>query len=238
MSKGLPPPPTPSLNCDSPLSYNDFVARCHDELSKPHSRLLSWEDCYLFFQNHFSALAAGSNEDLLKEAEFQLGLYLASFGMYRGSSDLLDLHRSVYGPLITALCGVAQENGVKAFTEISNPRTIESLARETKKYLEALNISATPTLVSKILMGTFGCLPSFDQNLRNAVKKLKTNPKNKGLSYVEKLSFGPIQSVPAWLHFAQKNYSFFDQAAPNFKKSDKRYPKMRVIDLYLWLCEK
>lgn len=158
--------------------------------------------------------------------------------MYRGSSDLLDLHRSVYGPMITALCGVAQENGVKAFTEISTPRTIESLARETKKCLEALNISATPTLISKILMGTFGCLPSFDQKLRTAVEKLKTNPKNKDLTNVQDLSFGPIQSIPAWLHFAETNYSFFDQAAPNFRNSDKRYPIMRVIDLYFWLCEK
>ena len=237
MSKGLPTPPLSELNGKATLSSDEFVTRCSYELSKPHSRLLSWEDCYLFFQEHFAALAAGKDEELLKQAEFQLGLYLASFGMYRGSSDLLDLHRSVYGSLITFLCTVALENGVTAFKEITDPKIVVALAKKTKESLQDLNISATSTLISKILMGTFACLPSFDKNLREAVEKLKTNPKTKELPHIQNLSFGPIQGAEAWHAFVDTNRSFFEQAAPHFRNSERSYPIMRVVDLYFWLSK-
>ena len=237
MTKGLPTPPS-ELNCKAPLSLDEFVTRCSNELSKPHSRLLSWEDCYLFFQEHFAALATGKDEDLLTRAEFQLGLYLASFGMYRGSSDLLELHRSVYRPLIVALCTAALENGVSAFKEITDHNIVVALAKKTKDSLQDLNISATPTLISKILMGTFACLPSFDQNLRTAVENLKTNPKTKDLPHVQNLSFGPIQGVEAWLNFANTNQFFFKKISPHFKSADRSYPTMRVVDLYLWFSGK
>ncbi len=102
MSKGLPAPPLPELNSKALLPSDEFLTRCAYELSKLHGRPLSWEECYLFFQEHFSALVTSRGKELLKQVEVQLGHYLlASFRKYRNSSDLLELHRSVHGPQIT-----------------------------------------------------------------------------------------------------------------------------------------
>src|SRR5690349_5833317 len=60
-------------------AYYDRVA------ADPHHRYRSWEHCYAFFTSK-------SREDLRADphaAALHLGFYLASWGMYRGSSFLL-----------------------------------------------------------------------------------------------------------------------------------------------------
>ena len=102
MSKGLPAHPLPELTSKVPLPCDEFLTRCAYELSNLHGRLLSWEECYLFFQEHFSALVTNRGKELLKQVEVQLGHYLlASFRKYRNSSDLLEFHRSVQSALST-----------------------------------------------------------------------------------------------------------------------------------------
>ena len=64
-------------------------------IADPHHRYRSWEHCYQFFRSR-------TREALVAEkdaAALQLGFYLASWGMYRGSSFLLQraytVHRGV-----------------------------------------------------------------------------------------------------------------------------------------------
>ena len=68
--------------------YNDLKADEHD-------RYRSWEHCY----SHFMA-ARKENDVNLDYLSLQLAFYLASWGMYRGSSFLLQKDYRVHIPVV------------------------------------------------------------------------------------------------------------------------------------------
>jgi hypothetical protein len=76
------------------------IAALNDRaVASPHHRYLSWEHRYRFFRSR-------TPEDLLKDkdaAALQLGFYLASWGMYRGSSFLLQHSYTVNIPVVERL---------------------------------------------------------------------------------------------------------------------------------------
>lgn len=85
-------------------------------------------------------------------------------------------------------------------------------------------------------MGVFGCLPAFDSNLSQAVQDFKdVKPKNK---CIEKLNTGLKEGPKAWVDFASDTrvQEFFNKdMRPAFlAEPEKKYPIMRVIDLYFW----
>ena len=63
----------------------------------PDGRGLSWEHCYEFFREH-----RGDLRRVRDTAALQLGSYLASWGMYRGSSFLLQRPYTAHLPVIRA----------------------------------------------------------------------------------------------------------------------------------------
>src|SRR5215208_2352058 len=80
------------------------IAAFHDRaVGSPHHRYLSWEHCYRFFQTR-------TQDALLKDkdgAALQLGFYLASWGMYRGSSFLLQRSYTVHVSVVERLASPA-----------------------------------------------------------------------------------------------------------------------------------
>jgi hypothetical protein len=68
------------------MSISQQIQAFHDEITKDdHHRYRSWEHCYGFFQRVGRQDIIAQRDD----AAVQLGFYLASWGMYRGSSFLL-----------------------------------------------------------------------------------------------------------------------------------------------------
>lgn len=66
------------------------------------NRVKSWDFCYLFFKEHHQHLidhsrssntCSDSDDFIWNRAEVELGFYLASFGMYRGSSRILQFNK-------------------------------------------------------------------------------------------------------------------------------------------------
>ncbi len=55
-------------------------------MSDPHHSFNSWKHCFNYFKENHSRL---NEEDVLDIAALHLGFYLASWGMMRGSRDLL-----------------------------------------------------------------------------------------------------------------------------------------------------
>lgn len=64
-----------------------------------HHRYRSWEHCYRYFHKFTSIEIAEDRE----HAALQLGFYLASWGMYRGSSFLLQCDYTVHLAVIDKL---------------------------------------------------------------------------------------------------------------------------------------
>ena len=64
--------------------------------AKDNHRFLSWEHCYSFFLNNKENLKDDASIDL---AALNLAFYLASWGMYRGSSFLLQYDYKIFIPM-------------------------------------------------------------------------------------------------------------------------------------------
>ncbi len=89
---------------------------------------------------------------------------------------------------------------------------------------KAKKVHVTDTLVTKILLGTLGCMPAYDtffiEGLRT--KKLKH-------SRLTKKSFLSI------IRFYQRNRKGFDSAQQSIKHSSGiTYPTMKLVDMYFW----
>lgn len=128
----------------------------------PDSRYRSWEYCYGFFRQHRTDLL-GVQDD----AALQLGFYLASWGMYRGSSALLQRAYTAHLPVIHVLASPRFSNlwrdvGARDGDVELGPSSMALVALVTDAYE---GFVPTDTLVTKILLGTVGCLPAREPKL-------------------------------------------------------------------------
>lgn len=129
----------------------------------PEARYASFDYCYNHFQD---ARDAGTVDQLADEDQrllscLQLGFYLASWGMMRGSGDLL--YRSVRDLIPVVECIAAEPADVwdlGAGDLASNPDAVLELSRRIRT---AFSIKASDILVTKTMLGVFGCIPAFDR---------------------------------------------------------------------------
>ena len=139
----------------------------------PDSRFRSWDYCYDFFRKNYNKLHLPEVED---DAARQLGLYLASWGMYRGSGFLLQYAYTVHKPVIRALASseefldlLQHDVGAKN-SDIELTQTIMDLVKLVRKaycpFGRRFDKKPTDTLVTKVLLGTVGCLPARDTYFR------------------------------------------------------------------------
>jgi hypothetical protein len=129
----------------------------------PTARYTSFDYCYNYFQLHrergaLSELVAGPN---LQLSCLQLAFYLASWGMLRASSVLLQRSVKHYVPVIHVIASSPAEIwnvDADCYTE-ANCRLVLEMAQ---KIEGALPDGASDILVTKIMLGVFGCVPAFD----------------------------------------------------------------------------
>ena len=134
----------------------------------PTDRYASFDYCFNYFQRSRSA-----PQDLLgKNLELsciQLGFYLASWGMLRGSSFLLQRSAKHFIPLVELIADAPNElweldvhkydaTGVSILMEWAG-KIREALRPQDWNIGEG---AASETLVTKVLLGVFGCVPAFD----------------------------------------------------------------------------
>ena len=152
-------------------SINEFLKE-----REPERRYSSFDYCFNYFHKFFEdgmtkKLCSDGN---LEKSCLHLGFYLASWGMYRGSSFLLK-EKSVrhYANLIT---------------EISKPKNVEYWKIDVDNYTDdnitllmgckemikdSLEIGTHNynILVTKIMLGVYGNTPAFDVNFKAGIKK-------------------------------------------------------------------
>lgn len=204
--------------------YNDLKA---DE----NGRYRSWEHCY----SHFIKVR-GSQEIDYDYLSLQLAFYLASWGMYRGSSFLLQKDYKVHIPVVKELLSEKYDSlvGIECtgFREESNQQLLkdinsflgqyyDKIRREVKE--QELKNQLSFTLITKILMGTLGCVPAYDRYFIAGIKNQKIATGNYNLKFIMQL-----------VDFYEKNYARLEPAREKMKVESMPYPQMKMIDMGFW----
>lgn len=204
----------------------------YDQLRKDENgRYKSWEHCYSHFMN--ARRQPKPDTDYLS---LQLAFYLASWGMYRGSSFLLQKDYRVHIPVVKELLNPKYNPlaGIECI-EYRKP-DIQKLLEEINTFLEnyynEIRLQAkeeTPkaklsdTLITKVLMGTLGCVPAYD---RYFIMGLKNQKVSTGLYN--------MQSLLKLVDFYEENKERLEVARGKLKVNGMPYPQMKMLDMGFW----
>lgn len=133
----------------------------------PTDRYTSFDYCFNYFQSHWEEerVAALADEPGMELSCLHLGFYLASWGMLRGSAALLQRSIKYYEPVIEEIAASPEEVWMVDANGYS--LKVSTLIIEVGQRLRrAIPDGASDTLVTKIMLGVFGCVPAFDQNFK------------------------------------------------------------------------
>lgn len=210
------------------MKVNDIkeVLENFETMRKPYHRYSSFDYCYNYFLN---------TNDLAEDMEkscLELSFYLASWGMFRGSSFLLQKsakHFQKTIEYINSLDRKVWKIDVDNYNE-TNFETLIEIYNNLDKKLEIAN-SRSITLVTKTMMGVFGITPAFDTYFCNTFKNIS----------MRRCSFNSfnINSLKVIKEFYDYNKNIIDDSSKktytldfNGKKTNINYTKAKIIDMY------
>jgi len=186
-----------------------------------HHRYRSWEHCYRFFQQTGHSQLATHQQD----AALQLGFYLASWGMYRGRSFLLQHAYTIH---LAAVDCLADPRWSKLWeTEFGANDSDEGSVSDIVELRKCLGAAyrqfgePTDTLVTKIMLGTIACSPACDRYFIEGFK-------SEGYAYS---SFNR-QFLTDILQFCRENPGELRSVQKKIEKEmGIRYPLMKLVDM-------
>ena len=196
-----------------------------------NGRSRSWEHCYRVFRD--AGTDPSPDYDYLS---LHLAFYLASWGMYRGSSFLLQKDYKVLVPVVEEIlkheydclfglaCADLREAEVQGsleklrdyIAEHFGPIRDEVAGRE-------VPTPVSPVLITKILMGTLGCVPAYDRFFQDGVATYKVTTREYSLKSVLKL-----------VDFYEAHNDRLEDARRGMRVGDLTYPQMKLLDMGFW----
>ena len=214
----------------------DFIIKSSTEFynalkTDENGRYRSWEYCY----SHFIK-ARGSKDVDYDYLSLQLAFYLASWGMYRGSSFLLQKDYKIHIPVVKELLSekydtlvgiecsdLRKESNQKLLQDINSflEQYYDKIRREVKE--QDLKNKLSFTLITKILMGTLGCVPAYDRYFIAGIKNKKVATGNYN-----------IKSIMQLVDFYEKNADQLEYAREKMEIEGLLYPQMKMIDMGFW----
>ena len=192
----------------------------------PTARYASFDYCFNYFQAHreqarLAALVAGPG---VQVSCLHLGFYLASWGMLRGSSILLRRSAKHFVPVVEVIVDAPE-----AVWEIDADRYSDDGCREllamSRRIRASLPEGASDILVTKIMLGVFGCVPAFDTYFKKGFR-------------VSTFSVGALQRVG---HFYRDNAEVIERhRVPTLDfetgtSTHRRYSRAKVIDMIFFV---
>lgn len=261
---------TPKL-ASSLLGYFYRTIFVGDNKENSTQRYLSWEHCYAFFREMRKKylvkkevkVGPGWEKDLDLMA-LHLGFYLASWGMYRGSSFFLahdyKFHKRVVEYLFEK--GEIWERDYTSSDELKTEFNatekikISDVFDKRSKFLETIQKcyfgagrgdidesvaesedsevskrNITQTQLTKILLGTCGCIPAYDRYFCDGARKTGFSGTLSSNSYIELVDFWN-KNAEGILKILEEN-----EALPRYKNQDGSfgyYPPMKLVDMIFW----
>lgn len=143
----------------------------------PNARYASFDYCFNYFQSFREAGNIESIADVnnIQTTCLHLGFYLASWGMLRGSADLLQKSARHLVPAIELIATAETalwEIDAHCYTEANIQRLLAMRRSLCQTYPGMSDILAT-----KIMLGVFGNVPAFDTNFKKGFKVATFGPK-------------------------------------------------------------
>ena len=135
------------------------IVRSFEDKHEPYARYASFDYCYNYFHPK-------NNIDITFDMEkscLSLGFYLASWGMYRGSSFILNKSLKNYESVIeyiSELPTTVWDIDAGSFDDENIDYLLDIYGNIKTKLIKGNN--AHRTLVTKILLGVFGAVPAYD----------------------------------------------------------------------------
>lgn len=182
--------------------------------SKTTHRFLSWDICYEKFQST-------TNDDLLS---LHLAFFLASWGMYRGSSQLLQNNYLIHREAVQIILSNPHPKDLLPPTSEAYCLQLKPLIQRLKTHYRQHSISPTDTLISKIILGTTALSPALDRYFIEGVK-------SKGEKFTS-LSDESLMALHNYTITHNQEISACKELV--LKRINKNYPSMKIIDIYFW----
>lgn len=219
-----------SVHSTLTMHINETVSVYYQNSSGEHHRYRSWEHCYTYF-SQVRKREIPLDRD---RAAIELGFYLASWGMYRGSSFLLQYSYTIHRPLIDLIFEPrfdplwSTDFGSASTDSKLTPLLLELVEgiREAYRPFAIANGSAPPTdtLVTKIILGTIGSLPACDRFFINGFKIEEHQFSRVNESFINRL-----------LKFCQTHqHELLHQQERIMEIGGIRYPIMKLVDMHFW----
>lgn len=216
------------------LKISDVIKDIKKSQSTIYHRGKSWEHCYVFFRNHEKF---HNDEKLLDFAALHLGFFLASWGMLRGSSFLLQKDYKFYVPVVKILIN-SKYNRLWNFNffKESKGQDIDLLFQLRDDLEKKINENNTADrdnkrhelnlIITKIIMATMGCIPAYDRYFKNGLKKRI----EKGVSFNR-------NSFKSLLDLVNEDNELKKLCRKEclIQGTNIKYPPMKLIDLHFWL---
>jgi hypothetical protein len=202
-----------------------------DARANENGRSRSWEHCYRVFRD--------ARTDPSPDCDYMslhLAFYLASWGMYRGSSFLLQKDYKVLTPIVEEILKPEYDClfGV-ACTDLRNSDVraqLKKLCDDIADYFDPIRkevagrevtTPVSPVLIMKILMGTLGCVPAYDRFFQDGVATYKVTTQEYSLKSVLRLA-----------DFYEEHNDRLEEARCGMRTEDLVYPQMKLLDMGFW----
>ena len=202
-----------------------------DARANEYGRSRSWEHCYRAFRD--ARTDPSPDYDYLS---LHLAFYLASWGMYRGSSFLLQKDYKVLSPIVEeilkpeydCLFGLACADLRESEVQDSLEKLHKYIAKHFRPIRNevagrAVASSVSPVLITKILMGTLGCVPAYDRFFQDGVATYKVTTREYSLDSVLRL-----------VDFYEEHNDRLEDARRGMQCEDLTYPQMKLLDMGFW----
>ena len=208
------------------------VIKEYNKGHKVHLRDASYDFCYSYFQ-----LNRGNLSSNMEHSCWVLWGYLASWGMLR-NSKLMKCSPAALKPLIKYLDNLKNDNiwdiDVPDYKSSDICSKILKIFTQIAEIVdEKIDVSDTITLITKIMMGVFGCVPAYDANFTKAFKSICWVEGNRVCAF----SVFNNDTLECILDFYNSNKVELDKVniyAINFSgvKTNVRYKIAKLIDMY------
>ena len=202
-----------------------------DARANENGRSRSWEHCYRVFRD--ARTDPSPDYDYLS---LHLAFYLASWGMYRGSSFLLQKDYKVLSPIVEKIlkpeydclfglaCADVRNSDVwKQLKKLSDCISAHFQPIRDKVAGRKVASSVSPVLITKILMGTLGCVPAYDRFFEEGAKYLGLKEKN-----YKKNSLLELADI------YEAHNDRLEEARRGMRTDDLIYPQMKLLDMGFW----
>ena len=202
-----------------------------DARANENGRSRSWEHCYRVFRD--ARTDPSPDYDYLS---LHLAFYLASWGMYRGSSFLLQKDYKVHTPIVEevlkpeydclfglACADVRNDDVWEQLKNLSDDIADDFWPIRNEVAGRVVRSQVSPVLITKILLGTLGCVPAYDTFFENGVRHLGLKEKN----YNE-------DSLLELADIYEAHNDRLEEARRGMQCDGLIYPQMKLLDMGFW----